>query len=226
MRTIRAKLKSAPGGAALLRLNRRLRRRFLRVQDSAAFWESTYAKGGTSGPGSFGQSARYKAAFLNRLVRAHDVQSVIEFGCGDGNQLALVDYRRYVGLDVAPTALQACIRRFAGDTTKSFFLYRPDCFADRTGVFKADLGVSLEVIFHLLEDDVYETYMRHLFGCAERLVVIYASDSDVPGEDPSVRHRPILRWVSINADDWELIERTETEWTSDSFSDFFVFARR
>jgi hypothetical protein len=40
---------------------------------------------------------RYKAAFLNLFVSAHNVQTVIEFGCGDGANLQLYKIPRFVG---------------------------------------------------------------------------------------------------------------------------------
>ena len=72
---------------------------------SAAYWESRYAKGGSSGVGSYGRFAEFKAEVLNRFVATHSVQSVIEFGCGDGNQLALASYPWYLGYDVSATAV-------------------------------------------------------------------------------------------------------------------------
>ena len=43
---------------------------------------------------------------------------------------------------------------------------------------KADLSLSLDVIYHLVEDDVFEYYMRTLFEASNGYVIIYASDSD------------------------------------------------
>ena len=62
---------------------------------------------------------------------------MVEFGCGDGNQLSLAQYPRYVGLDVSRTAIGLCQRRFAKDPAKSRFLYDGPCFADRAGLFAA-----------------------------------------------------------------------------------------
>ena len=63
---------------------------------SQAFWEQHYAQGGTSGAGSYGKYAEFKADILNRFVQENSVRSVIEFGCGDGNQLSLARYPSYV----------------------------------------------------------------------------------------------------------------------------------
>ena len=86
------------GGALSARRNRHF-------EGSQEYWERRYAGGGTSGAGSAGRLAAFKAQFLNDFVRAHDVTSVVEFGCGDGNQLALAAYPRYLGLDVSPASL-------------------------------------------------------------------------------------------------------------------------
>ena len=46
--------------------------------------------------------AAFKAEVPNDFVRARGIDSVIEFGCGDGAQLALAEYPAYVGIDVSP----------------------------------------------------------------------------------------------------------------------------
>src|SRR6185295_426813 len=90
---------------------------------SQDYWEQRYREGGTSGGGSFGHLAQFKADTLNAFVEKHAVRSVLEFGCGDGRQLELAKYPKYIGLDVSPTAIAECSRRFEGDQTKSFLLY-------------------------------------------------------------------------------------------------------
>ena len=54
--------------------------------------EKRYSAGGNSGAGSYSQLAEFKAQVLNRFVATHDVKHIIEFGSGDGNQLALAEY--------------------------------------------------------------------------------------------------------------------------------------
>ena len=146
-------------------------RQQLGFSDSASFWERNYARGETSGPGSYGDPAVAKAAFLNTFVDEQEIDSVIEFGCGDGHQLSLARYPHYIGLDVSPTAVRLCTERFRPDASKSFFLYDGQCFSDRGGTFAADLAISLDVIYHLVEDDVFESHVRHLFGAGRRFVV-------------------------------------------------------
>jgi len=203
-----------------------LLRQRLAYGDSARFWERNYARGATSGSGSYGALAEGKSRFLNALVREQAVCSVIEFGCGDGNQLSLADYPRYVGLDVSRSAIALCQRRFADDPAKSFFLYDGTCFTDRAGMFTADLALSLDVVYHLTEDTVFETYLTHLFAAARRLVVIYSTDAEMSGTAPHVRHRHFTPWIEANCPGWALTGVTRGPSPDRARADFFVYERQ
>ena len=95
---------------------------------SKEYWEKLYSSGGTSGPGSYGKLAESKAGIINSFIKNNEINSVIDFGCGDGNQLSLFDFPSYIGLDVSSTAIKLCKKRFKDDKTKSFFLYDPERF--------------------------------------------------------------------------------------------------
>ncbi len=201
-----------------------------------AYWEGRYQGGRSSGAGSYGRLAEFKAEVLNDFVQAHDVQSVIEFGCGDGNQLSLATYPRYIGLDIAKAAVEGCIQRYADDADKSFFLYHSACFADNAGVFQAELALSLDVLFHILEEAAYQAYLRHLFGAAARYVVIYSSNEDRPQTARHVRHRRFTETVEQQITGWRLMQtipnRYPYQWdaaadqrdeANTSFSDFYIY---
>jgi hypothetical protein len=192
---------------------------------SAEYWEKRYSTGGNSGVGSYAFFAEYKADVLNRFVSTHHVQTVIEFGCGDGNQLSLANYPTYLGFDVSSTALSKCRELFKSDPQKSFRLMSE--FAGET----ADLTLSLDVIYHLVEDDIFAQYMRTLFRAANRYVIIYASDiGDNRGyEGTHVKHRKFTQWIQQNAPAWKLLEHLPNQYpyTGDyrkgSFADFFIY---
>lgn len=195
----------------------------LRFQGSAEYWERRYGIGGTSGPGSYGDFADFKAQFLNDFVARRSIADVIEFGCGDGHQLSLASYPRYIGLDVAQTAIELCSQRFATDDSKSFFLYSPRHFVDPVGVFTAELGLSLDVIFHLVEDDVCDHYLRHLFGAASRFVVIYSTDNTRRDLAKHVRHRHFTDRVTTVVPHWELVDNQRNK-VDPAAAQFFVYA--
>ncbi len=64
---------------------------------SKAYWSGHYSAGRRSGGGSYGKLAAFEAEVLNGFVRENAIGSVIEFGCGDGNQLGLSNYPAYLG---------------------------------------------------------------------------------------------------------------------------------
>jgi len=209
------------------RLARQVHRWTRTFPGSERYWEQRYAAGGDSGLGSYGKFSEFKAEVINGFVAEHDIGSVIELGCGDGNQLSLARYRSYLGLDVSATAVAACQRRFGSATSKSFRV---------TGAYRgerAELALSLDVIYHLVEDQVFENYMRMLFHAADRYVLIYSSDADEDRayEHGHVRHRKFTEWVREHLPDWSLQRHIPNKYPyngdprESTFSEFFIFAR-
>jgi len=207
--------------------------RRLRFPGSGSYWERRYRDGDTSGAGSYGELAEFKAEVLNAFVREHGVRSVIEFGCGDGAQLALAAYPDYAGLDVSAAAVERCRRRFAEDPAKRFFVYTPGYPADLLPyVPRADLALSIDVVYHLVEEAVYERHLRDLFAAGERFVIVYSSDFD--REEPAaphVRHRAFTGFVARALPEWTLLRRIPNRHPYDerdgsgSLADFFLFER-
>lgn len=194
-------------------------------RNSSDYWETRYRNGGNSGVGSYGKLAEFKAGILNEFVRDHGVETVFEFGCGDGNQVSLSRYPRYTGYDVSPKAVALCRKRFAADPTRTFH-----AIGDYAGE-TADLALSLDVIYHLVEDAVFEAYMRTLFQASRRFVIVYSSDTtDNEGfAGTHVWHRKFTGWVEANLPEWRLIRHIpnrypfQGDYTQGSFADFFIF---
>ena len=202
--------------------SRRLRDQpFTRSDD---YWERRYSTGGNSGRGSYGPLADYKAKVINNFITTHRIQSVIEFGSGDGNQLSLFVPPRYLGLDVAGSAVQRLRERFAKDDTKTFHHYGPEVDPAASGL-RAELGLSLDVIYHLIEDHVFEKYMRDLFAASERFVIIYSSNTLSSGTEPHVRDRRFSEFIDAQVPHWKLAQHLENPYRADSRSDFYIYQR-
>lgn len=204
-----------------------LRRKRGPFPGTAAYWENRYSAGGDSGAGSYTIFAEFKAEVINEFVAEHNVQSVIEFGCGDGNQLTLAKYTTYSGYDVSSSAISRCRELFKSDSSKSFRLmneYDGD---------KADLALSLDVLYHLVEDDVFDSYMRTLFEASNRYVIIYASDSsdNRDYEGTHVRCRQFTRWIQENLPNWKLEAHLPNRYPyrgdhqKGSFAEFFIYEK-
>lgn len=197
---------------------------------SGQYWEERYQRGGTSGYGSYGRLAEFKAKIINKFIKDEGVESVIEFGCGDGNQLSMLRVKNYIGVDVSPTIVKKCKDRFKDDSTK-LFLTNEQYLENH---LKGMITISLDVIFHLIEDDVFEDYMTMLFDAAERYCIIYACDEDwLESDAKHVRRRKFNKWISENLMEWRLMQVTYNRYPHDgsrnpkdlSFSDFYFYER-
>jgi len=193
---------------------------------SADYWEKRYRTGRDSGPGSYGPLALFKAEVLNGFVRGNGIETIIEFGCGDGAQLSLARYPNYLGIDISPAAIERCKTRFSGDSTKTFAV------AGSARAVQCDLALSLDVIYHLVEDSVFGAYMRELFAAARRFVIIYSSNAAIAGPEPHIRHRNFTDWVGAHEPQWRLRERIANHHPFDardpqntSFADFYIFEK-
>jgi SAM-dependent methyltransferase len=194
---------------------------------SADYWETRYREGRSSGAGSYNRLAIFKAEVINRFVADHGVKSVIEFGCGDGSQLRLAEYQSYIGVDVSPTVIEATRQAFEGDQTKEFI------HVDDVGPAQlSDLSMSLDVIYHLVEDEVFQRYMGQLFDCAGRYVIIYSSNDDRASDSVHVRHRRFTDWIASNRPDFGQVGFVKNAYPENvkdidntSFADFYFFAK-
>lgn len=198
----------------------------LSFRGSGYYWEERYKKGGNSGPGSYAHLAEFKAEVINDFVKNNQVNSVIEFGCGDGNQLKYFEFQHYTGFDVSTEAIKNIKETFINDSSKEF--YHLSEYANH----KSDLALSLDVIFHLVEDNTFEEYMIRLFSSANKFVIIYSSDSDVqyPIQSIHVKHRKFSNWIHNQKIPFKLNQRINNKYPYDgtnetSYSDFFVFER-
>jgi hypothetical protein len=211
-------------GPLLVRAKRALFMRKRKFTNSADYWERRYERGGNSGAGSYNRLARFKAEILNEFVKREGVRSVVELGSGDGAQLALASYPSYVGIDISPTAVEMCRKRYPHHR----FFHTSEVPADLT----CDLAMSLDVIYHLVEDDTFDRYMRQLFDSAGRFVAIYSSNEDKPGPASHVRHRRFTDWIALNRANFGRREHIPNPYPFDpadpdhsSFADFHFFER-
>ena len=200
--------------------------------NSRAYWEDRYQANGTSGAGSYGRLATYKADFLNRFVETHGIERVLELGCGDGNQLSMAQYRCYAGFDVAASAVAICAKRFARLNSWKFYQYSPALVSSVSAELRPQLALSLDVIFHLVEDDVFNEYMRTLFSTGSKYVIVYSSNGNCRVRAEHMRNMKFTDWIEANSPEWMLIEHEKNPYPWDekrpdetSFCDFYAYER-
>jgi len=194
---------------------------------SEKYWEQRYAAGRDSGPGSTGRPAAFKADILNTFIKTNNIKTVMEYGCGDGKQLELACYPNYTGFDVSPAAIRVCKEKFKENRVMVFKLmneYKED---------RAELTLSLDVIYHLVEDDIFHCYMERLFSSSDGYVIIYSSNTDknVRDQPRHVKHRKFTKWVERHEPTWKLIEHIPNKYLyngpdgTGSFADFYIYKK-
>ena len=134
---------------------------------------------------------------------------------------------------MSPTAIKLCIARFKEDQTKSFFLFDQDCFLDNGGRMVCDCSLSLDVLYHLVEEDVYWKYLDILFSSAKKFVVIYAANLTLPQMTSHELYREFTKDISVRYPQWRLEEIKKNkapainyEDQEGSLADFFLFSKK
>ena len=155
-----------------------------------SYWDQRYGSGGTSGPGSRGAEALHKASLVRRAIAIHEIGSLLDLGCGDGVQAALIAHPGYLGYDPSPLAVEKATAAWPAGKFTSHLPKR-----------RFDAVLSMDVLFHFPEDADYQAYLAQLFGMAERFVLVYGTDHDQQGAS-HVRHR---KWTTDIPEGWRVL---------------------
>jgi len=198
--------------------------------NSHQYWLNRYEIGDNSGGGSYDKLAQFKADTLNDFVSRNNIQAVMELGCGDGNQLRYAEYPSYIGFDISPRAITLCKKLYKQDNSKQFHVLQDD----QPIISQSELSMSLDVIFHLVEDATFNRYMNTLFDASTKYVCIYSSNTDNPEFEafPHVRHRYFSPWIKLNKPEWRLLEKVENPFPyngndkESSFADFYFYEKQ
>ena len=79
---------------------------------SKDYWEKRYARGGNSGSGSYNQIAEFKNKIINEFIDFENINKVLDYGCGDGNQCKGIKATNYLGIDISKTSIKICKEKF------------------------------------------------------------------------------------------------------------------
>lgn len=206
-------------------------KKYPQFSNSQQYWEQRYKYGLNSGNGSYGKLAEFKAEIINKFIQENSINSIIEFGCGDGNQLKYfhLQDKIYTGFDVSKTIVKNMKKKYLGDKKKTFFHlseYKKD-------TYQADLTLSLDVIYHLIENHTFDNYMKNLFSSSEKFVIIYSSNFDEPDyqEKFHVKNRKFTDWIEKNLPNAKLIHHIPNKYpfngdnNTSSLADFFIYQK-
>ena len=115
--------------------------------------------------------------------------------------MSLIRYPEYLRFDVSPTAIELCKKKFKHDPSKTFkhiAEYNED---------KADLALSLDVVYHLVEYQVYQTHLSNVFRSSDKWALIFSNDhNENDGVSEHVKHRKFTKDVKKFHPNWKLIK--------------------
>jgi len=183
-------------------------------------WNERYKKGGNSGSGSYGVLCEYKSEFINKFVNENNISNIIEFGSGDGNQMQFFNVDNYLGVDISEHVINICKQKYKDIENKNFVTY--DEYYKYSN--KYDLSISLDVIYHLVEDVVYEKYMNDLFNSTDKFVIIYSTNWIETYNGSHVYHRKFTEYIDMNFKNAKLIHHEPNKYPSLSTAEFYIYS--
>lgn len=121
-------------------------------------WAKSKAGDGTSGPGSTLEATREYRAYLGDFLRKHNVQSVVDAGCGDWSFSSAIDWNhvRYLGVDISTSVIEDVTKRFARDNIR----FVVDDIS--RSLPPADLLLCKDVLQHLPNKQVHDFIENNL----------------------------------------------------------------
>lgn len=167
-------------------------------------WEKRYMSGGNSGNGSYGKYAKHKADVINGYIKKYNIKTISDFGCGDGNQISLLKgFETYCGFDISGFIVNKCKDKFSG--LPMMF------FNDINQMPEAELTMSLDVIYHIINEEEFENHLSFLFNKSKKYVLIYSSnhDDNNHGAREYIFHRIFTDLVEKNYKEFRLVEVVE-----------------
>ncbi|QUY44703.1 methyltransferase domain-containing protein [Acaryochloris marina] len=188
------------------------------------YWEKRYSNGGNSGIGSYDKLARYKAGVINSFIEKNNIQTVIEFGCGDGNQLSLYKTPSYIGLDISSRAISLCRDKFEKDPTKNFIKYNDRL--SNLDLQKAELTLSIDVIFHITKTKNLNKYLNNLFDYSKKFVLIYSTNFNKKHKSIHQVDRKFSEYIENQITNFSLINVINNPHKGkETMSDFYIYKR-
>jgi SAM-dependent methyltransferase len=188
------------------------------------YWDIRYKQGGDSGSGSRGELLAWKAKIINDFIKSKKIKSVNDFGCGKGDLAMLLEVNEYNGFDISLEALKLC-PLIQGKS----FAQQPEFIPQK------ELSLSIDVLFHCVDQADYDQYLSDLFHSASKFVIIYAYDHNVDGSSKFAGHyypRKFTTDIEIMYPQWKLIKTVKQKYPVSkfgpefgSYSDFYIYQR-
>ncbi len=174
-------------------------------KSSKKYWEKWHINNKNKET-KYNQISEFKIQVVNDWIHQYKIKNVIDFGCGDGSILNHISFENYLGVDVSETAIDLCQKKQKKDASIAFITL------EKYKGAKAQMTISLDVIYYLVEDLIYKQYLTKLFDSSESYVLIYSTNVNGYNElIPHIKHRQFTDWVKKCKKDFVLINHIKDE---------------
>ena len=190
------------------------------MTETFKFWDNRYKNNGNSGAGSYGLLANFKAEIINNFINENNIHNIIEIGCGDGNQCSLFEIDNYLGLDISPSIINYCNNKFKNNSKYNFKVYNNDYLNNQT----YELSLSLDVIYHILDDNEYKKYMEDLFNFSNKHVIIYSNNYNEQ-KTGHIYNRNFTKDIEKWFNNYKLKNIIYQKYTNLSSADFYIYEK-
>lgn len=87
------------------------------------------------------------------------------------------------------------------------------------------------MIYHLVENKIFQKYLRYVFHSSSKYVIIYASNFEQK-QSGDVKHRKFTNWIENNIKNFKLINKILNKYpyeksnpNNTSLADFFIYQK-
>lgn len=132
-----------------------------------SYWDQHYGEGGISGEGSIGDYRNWKWQIIKKYTdNSENLGSVIDVGCGDISFWQGKTCQDYLGIDISKTIVE---KNQAKRPEWTFVCDSADVHKD----IKADYVFCFDILFHIMDDNMYEKILKNIISYSRNMIFIY-----------------------------------------------------
>jgi len=196
------------------------------------WWNEWYKGGGTSGQGSRGDLLEFKSDYINTYFRQDAIQTVFDYGCGDGWLAGNLECKNYLGMDVSAEAVMMCKKKinrpnFYFELVESNLIsgnYIDLKCVDRFAI-KPEAIICIDMLYHVMDNELVNKIIESIFSSSARMIVLYTIPNTKMhgGRTDAINFYNNSETLNRVTKNWRLIGETEPKGIS--AAGFFIWTK-